>query len=138
MSGLDQEVLVRPVRVRGPKGEAVLGGGMAMKVVVHADDGRKLPLAEMGANETGHIEGITGGPGLSGALSVLGLGISDRVCFLRTLPPMEYITLLESGIRVRLTEGMAAKIWGRTTGEPLQYISAPTHAGISCGNHSGR
>ncbi len=122
---LDQEVLVQPIRVGGPKGEAVLGGGMAIKVVVHLDDGRKLPLAEMGTGETGHIEGMTGGPALSDALAVLGLKLNDPVQFLRKLPPMEYITILESGSRVRLNEGMAAKVWGRSHGAPLQYISAP-------------
>jgi Fe2+ transport system protein FeoA len=123
---LDQEVLVQPVRVGGPGGEAVLGGGMAMKVVVHLDDGRKLPLAEMRAGEAGHVEGITGGPALSRSLEVLGIELNDRIMFLRNLPPMEYITLIETGGRVRLTEGMAAKVWGRIMDEPMQYISAPS------------
>jgi Fe2+ transport system protein FeoA len=121
---LDQEVLVQPVRVRGPKGDVVLGGGMAMKMVIHLEDGRKLPLSEMKPGETGHLEGVTGGEGLSGALETLELKVNDRIRFLRKLPPMEYITVTAAGGRVRLTEGMAAKLWGRMQGRLLQFISA--------------
>lgn len=121
---LEQEVLVQPVRVRGPGGEAVLGGGMTMKMVVHLDDGRKLPLAEMQPGETGHIEGVTGGTGLSEALKTLQLKSNDRIHFVRRLPPMEYIAIIETSGRVRLTEGMAAKIWGRMQERMLQFVSA--------------
>lgn len=122
---LDKEVLVQPVRVRGPGGEeAVLCGGMAMKIVVHLEDGRKLPLAEMERGESGHIEGLTGGPGLAGALEVLGLKIDDRIDCIRKLPPMEYIAHIEGSRRVRLTEGMAARIWGRMGDRLLQFASA--------------
>jgi Fe2+ transport system protein FeoA len=121
---LDQEVLVRPVRVRGPRGEAVLGGGMVMKIVVHLDDGRKLPLSEMKPGDGGHIEGLTGGKQLEAALERLGLKAHDRVAYVRQLPPMEYVTLAASGRRVRLTEGMAAKIWGQMQNRSLQFVSA--------------
>ncbi|MGD8387086.1 MAG: FeoA family protein [Desulfobacteraceae bacterium] len=121
---LDQEVLVQPVRVRGPSGEVVLGGGMGMKIVVHLDDERKLPLVEMQPGETGHIEGLTGGSELASALETLGLKPDDRVRFMRRLPPMEYITVIAGGGRVRLTEGMAAKLWGRMQDQELQFVSA--------------
>jgi Fe2+ transport system protein FeoA len=121
---LDQEVLVRPVRVRGPKGDAVLGGGMAMKVVVHLDDGRKLPLMEMKPGETGHMEGLTGGTELAVAVKTLELKLNDRISFVRQLPPMEYVTVIAEGGRVRLTEGMAAKIWGHMEGQSMQFVSA--------------
>ncbi|MFH1137682.1 MAG: FeoA domain-containing protein [Pseudomonadota bacterium] len=121
---LNQEVLVQPVRVRGPGGEVVLGGGMAMKIVVHLDDGRKLPLVEMRSGETGHLEGLTGSPDLSAALETLGLGPNCRLVFIRKLPPMEYVTLVSEGGRVRLTEGMAAKIWGLMQGRAIQFVSA--------------
>ncbi|MBC2733566.1 MAG: ferrous iron transport protein A [Desulfobacteraceae bacterium] len=121
---LGQEVLVQPIRVRGPKGDAVLGGGMAMKIVVHLNDGRKLPLAEMQPGETGHIEGLTGGTGLAGALETLALKLNDRIHVVRKLPPMEYIAVIEGAGRVRLTEGMAAKIWGRMQARLLQFVSA--------------
>ena len=121
---LDQEVLVQPIRVRGPRGEAVLGGGMAMKIVVHLDDGRRLPLTEVQLGESGHIEGITGGTALSDTLEVLGLQPDDRIEVTRKLPPMEYITVVEPGDRVLLTEGMAAKSWGRMDDWLCQFVSA--------------
>lgn len=123
---LDEEVLVQPIRVRGPKGEAILGGGMGTKIVVHLDDGRELPLMEMKPGETGHIEGLTGGAALSDALNILGLNMNDRITLVRKIPPMEYVTVVEKGERVRLTEGMAAKIWGRMQESPLQFVSAQT------------
>jgi Fe2+ transport system protein FeoA len=99
---------------------------MAMKIVVHLDDGRKMPLVEMRPGETGHIEGLTGGPELEGALKTLGLKDGDRITFVRKLPPMEYTTVIAAGGRVRLTEGMAAKIWGRMQDKPQQFVSART------------
>ena len=121
---LDQEVLIQPIRVRGPQGDAVLGGGMTMKIVVHLDDGRKLPLAEMKPDEAGHIEGLTGGRRLESALETLGLKMNDHIRMLRRLPPMEYVAVIESQGRVRLTEGMAVKIWGRMHGKSLQFVSS--------------
>ncbi len=121
---LDGEVLVQPVRIRGPRGEAVLGGGMAMKTIVHLDDGRRLPLTEAEPGEGGHIEGLAGGPAFSRSLGILGLKSDDRIEVTRKLPPMEYITLVESGGRVLLTEGMAAKIWGRMADRMQQFVSA--------------
>jgi len=121
---LNEDVLVQPVRVRGPKGDAILGGGMGFKIVVHMDDGRKLPLVEMKPGETGHIEGLIGGNKLADALDTLGLNINDRICLVRKLPPMEYVTMIEKKGRVRLTEGMAAKIWGRMEENLLQFVLA--------------
>ncbi len=123
---LDQEVLVQPVRVRGPAGDAVIGGGMAMKIVVHLPDDRRLPLIEMRPRQSGHIEGVTGGVALLETLEALGLKPDDSILFIRRLPPMEYVVITEGGDRVRLTEGMAAKIWGRMGGRPMQFVSART------------
>jgi Fe2+ transport system protein FeoA len=121
---LDQEVLVQPVRVQGTHAEVVLGGGMAMKIVAHLEDGRKLPLVEMQPGEVGHIEGLTGGSELTAALKILGLMPDDRVRLIRRLPPMEYVTVIAGGVRVRLTEGMAAKLWGRMGEREIQFVSA--------------
>lgn len=109
---LHREVTVQSIRVKGPEGEVMLGGGMAMKTVVHAGDGRKLPLSELQPGEEGHIEGLTGGTNLSHALEVLGLSADAPVQVLRKLPPMEYLTVIDTGGRVRLTEGISAKIRG--------------------------
>ena len=69
----DEEVRLQPVRVRGPRGEAILSSGMAAKVIVHHDDGHKTPILEMRLGEQGHIEGLTAGTGLEEALRTLGL-----------------------------------------------------------------
>lgn len=121
---LDREVLLQPVRIGGLKGEAVLGGGMAGKVIVHLEDGRKLPLAEMAPGESGHIEGLTGGTGLIRTLEVLGFNVGDPLLLIRKLPSMEYLVRVDGKERVRLTEGMAAKIRGRMGEQALQFISA--------------
>ena len=116
-----EDVKLHPLRVRGRSGDAVIGGGMSAKIVVHLDDGRKLPLAEMAPDETGHIEGVTGGAGLSDALSVLGFKNDERITLIRRLPPMEYVVFLEKKGRIHLTESMAAKIWGETDKKMLQF-----------------
>lgn len=121
---LDQEVLIQSIRVAGPRGEVVLGGGMAMKTVVHLDDGRRLPLAEVKPGECGHIEGLTGGSALSRALDVLGLKSDDCIRVSRRLPPMEYAVLVEPGNRVMLTDGMAAKVWGKIQERFQQLVTA--------------
>jgi Fe2+ transport system protein FeoA len=139
---LDQEVLVQPVRVRGPGGDAVIGGGMAMKIVVHLPDDRRLPLIEMQPRQSGHIEGLTGGVALLETLETLGLKPDDPILFIRRLPPMEYVVITEGGNRVRLTEGMAAKIWGRMGGRSMQLVSArtsePFEATRIMGGHNAR
>lgn len=124
VSRLDQEVALQTVRIKGPKGEVVLGGGMGGKVVAHLDDGRILPLSEMEPGETGHIEGVTGGTALTDALAVLGLKDDDEIVLIRKLPPMEYITVVEGRGRIRLPEGMAAKIIGNMGGFSCQYATA--------------
>lgn len=121
---LQEEVSVQSIRLAGPYGEVVLAGGMAMKTIVHTQDGRKLPLSELHPGEQGHIEGLTGGTALAHALEVLGLISDAPVRVLRKLPPMEYITLLHTGGRIRLPEGMAAKIWGEMQGRHTQFVSA--------------
>lgn len=120
-----EEVMLRPIRVKGEKGEAVISAGMAGKIVVHLDDGRKLPLVEMKPGETGHIEGRTGGGGMQSALNILGFNVDDRITYLRHLPPMDYVTFIETdNRRITLPEGMAAKIYGNCQGKMVQFCSA--------------
>jgi len=124
---LDEEVALDTVRVRGPKGEVVLGGGMGGKVVIHMPDGRMLPLSEMRPGECGHIEAITAGGALIEALAALGLENDDEIKMVRRLPSMEYITVIDGRTRLRLAEGMAAKILGRMGRMECQF--ANTQAG---------
>lgn len=121
----NETIQIQAIRIKGPEGERVLGGGMAAKVVVHLDDGRKFPLVEMKQGETGHIEGITGGTGLDSALATLGLHNDDCVTFIRKLPPMEHTIITENNTRIHLTESMAAKIWGKSGEILMQLVTAP-------------
>lgn len=121
---LDEEVALHTVRVRGPKGEVLLGGGMGGKVVVHLDDGRMVPLTELTPGDTGHIETVTGGESLAGTLAALGLADDDRIEMLRVIPPMEYVARLDGRGRIRLAEGMAAKILGRMGDLECQFANA--------------
>ncbi len=125
---LDEEVALHTVRVRGPKGEVLLGGGMGGKVVIHLDDGRMLPLPELSPGDTGHIEAVTAGESLNEALLALGLGDGDRIEMVRALPPMEYVAEVRGRGRVRLAEGMAAKILGRLGDLECQFANAQAGA----------
>ena len=116
-----EDVKLHPIRVRGSKGDAVIGGGMSSKIIVRLDDGRKSALSEMEPDETGYITGLTGGSGLSRALEVLGFEKDERITLIRRLPPMEYIAFIEKKGRIRLTESMAAKIWGEMDKKMLQF-----------------
>jgi Fe2+ transport system protein FeoA len=120
----NEEVLVHPVRVRGGKGEVVLGGGMATRVIVHLNDGRRMPLTDMQTGQRGHIEGTTCSVNLTDALNTLGLHENEQVVYLRQLPSMEYSVLIGKDKKVRIQEGIAAKIWGRIGDRHLQFISS--------------
>ena len=122
----EEEVLVHPVRVRSTGGEAILGGGMAMRVIVHLDDGRRMPLTDLIAGQTGHIEGTTCSPRLQETLKVLGLDENEPVTYLRKLPHMDYRVLVGRARRERLNEGAAAKIWGCIGQRFMQFVSAGT------------
>lgn len=130
---LDEEVALSTVRVRGPKGEVLLGGGMGGKVVVHLDGGkggeeRMVPLAELAPGQSGHIEAVTGGSEIADTLAALGLKDDDRIEVVRVLPPMEYVARLSGRGRVRLAEGMAAKILGRMGAVECQFANAQAGA----------
>ncbi|PIE74567.1 MAG: hypothetical protein CSA18_04260 [Deltaproteobacteria bacterium] len=123
---LDEDILISPLRIKGPGGMMVLGGGMSAKIVAHLDDGRKIPVTEMSNGESGHIEGIVGGTGLARTMDILGLKNDDRITLVRKLPPMEYSIIVDSMKRVKISESIAAKIWGYTDGQsaPLQFSSS--------------
>ena len=116
-----EDVKFQPIRVEGSKGDVVIGGGMSSKIIVRLDDGRKFFLSEMKPDQAGHIEGLTGGIGLSSALKILGLENNERIRLIRKLPSMEYIALMEKKGRIRLTESMAAKIWGEMDKKEFQF-----------------
>ncbi len=118
---IKEDVKLQPIRVEGSKGYAVIGGGMSSKIIVRLDDGGKSSLAEMEPDETGYIAGLTGGPELSAALQVLGFKNNEKITLIRRLPPMEYVAFMEKKGKIRLTESMAAKIWGEMDKKLVQF-----------------
>ncbi len=109
---MDIESDMHTVRIKSEQGETILAGGMGGKIVAHLDDDRIIPLIEMKPKERGHIETIEGGEELAAAIEALGLKNGDEIQMVRCLPPMEYIVEVKGKKRIRLSEGMAAKILG--------------------------
>lgn len=119
---LSEDSALHPVRVKGPKGEILLAAGMASKVITHHDDGHITPIFEMNPGEKGHIEGLNAGSHLEKSLNILGLSEGDDIELIRCLPPMEYKTVVD-GKQSKLTEGIAAKIWGECDKETCQLAT---------------
>lgn len=123
LTRLDEQMIVEPVKVLGPEGEAALSGGLAAKIVVHLDDDRKLPLLSCSPGDAGHVEGLTGQGPIEDSLSALGIREGDRIAFLRRLPSMTYSALVDGARRVRLSETLAAKLLGRTDSGRVQFTA---------------
>ena len=98
---------------------------MSAKIIVARADGSKTPLYEMNSKEEGKIEALSGGPKLHETLETLGLKIGDRIKFLRKLPPMEYVAVLDKKRHLHLQEGIASKIWGVSENQEIQFTSRP-------------
>ncbi len=113
----DKEINYHPVRVRGSLGDVVVPAGLGIKIFVHLEDGVKKPLVEMARKEVGHIESMSCGQGCITALAHLGIAENTDVTFIRALPHMDYITVIDRQERTRLSEGEAARIWGAAEGE---------------------
>lgn len=125
---MDEDVALKTVRVRGPKGEVVLGSGMGGKIVAHLDDGRMLPLVELQPGDKGHVECINAGNALRKGMAALGLKDDDPIELIRILPPMEFTAVIEGRGRIRLAEGMAAKILGHMGDVHCQFANAQAGA----------
>lgn len=142
LTRLNDTVAIGPAKVRGPRGDVTLGGWLAAKLVIHTDDDRRLPLLECAQGDSGHVEGITGQAMVEESLAALGLEENDRITFLRRLPPMLYTATVDGRERVRLSEGLAAKILGDTQNGPAQFcavgVGEPfTVRRILAGEHAG-
>ncbi len=109
---MDAESDMHSVRIKTENTEIILAGGMGGKIVAHLDDNRIIPLVEMKPKERGHIETIGGGEELKAAIDALDLKDGDEFELIRILPPMEYIVDVQGKKKIRLSEGMAAKIIG--------------------------
>ncbi len=118
------DVQYRPVRVRGTLGDVVVPSGFGIKTIVHLDySDTRCPLTEMPRKSRGHIETIAGGVGVREGLKTLGLVEDGPIHFVRTLPHMDYVTIINHRQRTRLSEGEAAKIWGEYNGNKKAGIA---------------
>ncbi len=108
---MDAEADTHSVRIKTANGETILAGGMGGKIVAHLDDGRMIPLVDMKPKEHAHIETIEGGEELQAAIAALGLKNGDEFELVRLIPSMQYIAET-NGRKIKLSEGMAAKILG--------------------------
>ncbi len=124
----DEEVNYFPVRVRTHRGDVVVPAGLGIRVFVHVASGERKPLVEMHRKETGHVETMSCGRGCIEALAHLGLAEEAEVTFIRALPHMDYVTVIERRERTRLTEGEAARLWGKgEDGIERQFYFAAQH-----------
>ena len=127
LARLGKTVSIGPVKVSGPKGEVVLGGGLAERVVVHLEeDDRRLPLPECLPHSTGHIEGITGNLEVEKALEKLGLSDNDHITVIRRMPPMTYKILVAGTHYEHLNENLASILLGDTLAGSAQFCSVGT------------
>jgi Fe2+ transport system protein FeoA len=122
----DDAAALQPVKLRGPQGEAILTGNMASGLVVHLDSGQIVPLLEMKPGDKGHLEGVTCVPDsvMTETYHVLGLHENDSIEFVHKQPSMEYTALVDEKKRINLPGGMAAKLWGESLGQSLQFAMA--------------
>ncbi len=109
----ESEINYHPVRVRGAKGDVVIPAGLGIKVFMHNDSDEKLPLVEMRRKQTAHVESMVCGRSCVSALEHLGIKEGEDVTFIRALPHMDYVTVIDKKERTRLSEGEAARIWGK-------------------------
>ena len=127
LNRLGETVSIGPVKVKGPKGEIVLGGGLAERVIIHLDESdRRLPLPECLPHSSGHIEGITGDHTVEKALAVLGLVDNDHITVVRRIPPMTYKVLVDGIHHEQINENLATVLLGDTPTGPTQFCAVGT------------
>ncbi len=128
---LDKVDSIGPAKVRTPKGDAILSAWLAGKIVIHLDDGRRIPLPECKNGDSGHVEGVTGQSAVEEALKELGIVENDRITFLRSIPPMIYKfslyspSLAQESARQKsqISEALASHLFGHTPEGPAQFSS---------------
>lgn len=121
----DEDVNFYTVRVRGENGDVIIPAGMVMKLYIHLESGEKIPLNQMKKGQEGHVEVHSGGPFIEKSLAKLGVPVDGNIRFVRALPHMDYLVLINRRERTRLSEGEAARIWGHYPGkEATQFYFA--------------
>ena len=127
LTRLGETVSIGPVKIKGPKGETVLGGGLAERIVIHLDNSdKRLPLPECLPRSTGHIEGITGDQTVENALEKLGLADNDHITVIRRIPPMTYKILVDGTHYEQINESLAAVLVGDTPTGSAQFCAVGT------------
>lgn len=121
----DEDFNFHSVRVRGAKGDVVIPAGMVMRLYIHLESGEKIPLGQMEKGQAGHVEMHSGGKFIEKALHRLGLPEDGNITFIRSMPHMDYLVLINRRERTRLSEGETARIWGNYPGkESTQFYFA--------------
>lgn len=113
----DQDFNFNSVRVHGENGDVVIPAGMVMKLYIHLESGENIPLSQMKKGQEGHVEIHSGGRFIEKALAHLGLPVDGNIRFIRSLPHMDYLVLINRRERTRLSEGETARIWGHYPGK---------------------
>ncbi|MGD9824364.1 hypothetical protein [Desulfobacter sp.] len=113
----DEDFNFNSVRVHGENGDVVIPAGMVMKLYIHLESGEKIPLSQMKKGQEGHVEIHSGGRFIEKALAHLGLPVNGNIRFIRSLPHMDYLVLINRRERTRLSEGETARIWGHYPGK---------------------
>lgn len=112
----DEDINFDSIRVTGEKGDVVIPPGMVMKLYIRLESGKKIPLNQMKKGQEGHMESHSGGLVIEKTLARIGLPLGGKIRFIRSLPHMDYLILINRRERTRLSEGEAARIWGHYPG----------------------
>ncbi len=112
------------LRIKGPSGSVVLGGGLTSKVTLNVNSGTKT-LSDIRFEDTAAVKDIKGGCWLQNALRKLGIQPGAKIRLMRRLPPMEYVVRINNRERIKLSEATAARILGsHEEGQVQQFSSA--------------
>ena len=112
------------LRLKGPKGSVVLGGGLTRKIILNVSKEQK-ELAEIKFNDCAEVAEIKGGCWLQKSLEMLGIKVGSKVRLMRRLPPMEYVIRINNQERIKIGEAFAARIIGcHEEGNIQQFSSA--------------
>lgn len=124
LTRLDETASISSAKVRGSKGDVVLSGWLAGRIVMHLDDGRRLPLLECPPGSSGHVEGVTSHRIMENVLQDLGIVEDASIVFVRRIPPMIYKARVDGKYSAQLNEGLASKLLGESSdGTVRQFCS---------------
>ncbi len=118
-----EHVLDSSVVVRSEKGIAVLDAEMASKLMICHEDDHITPVVDMFPGENGHVYDLPAIYCLKRIMSVLGLSTGSQVFMVNRIPPFYYSIYVNSK-DIRITQGLACRIWGSIRGRECQLALA--------------